>query len=202
MDNPDGPQLSNDHEMYVNESSASAHESQAKRVKTGSKGTYGSKRNIYTAWLKKWYQEEAFDFEKNELIYPVQTHMWVAFLGAKKTQIQKGDAVKVKFADGSLVPGLVVKGSRYDEYDVKLANANNRVLKRVSELNIVSTNYVSYENLSGYRSALGHEYSERKLVVSPDLNSETKRILDGYQREVSTMKSEGLMDAQEGKLLQ
>jgi hypothetical protein len=69
-------------------------------VKEKSKGTYGSKTKTYTTWIKKWYPESCDD--SGELIYPIPTNVWVAFIGAKKTQIKKDDKVHVKLADGVL----------------------------------------------------------------------------------------------------
>ena len=184
-------ELLNDEDDYLSQGKKQAEELISNRVKKQS-------RKINQA--KKWFRIHApryFDFENDMLKLPLELESWMAFMGAKQTQIFKGDEVLLKLADGNS-PGIVIKGSNNDSYHVK--TKDGVVHKNVSETNIKSSNYVSYENMALYRSAVGFLYEENGLVLQDDIASAMRQLLHGYSREVSTMKADGKMDANEGKM--
>lgn len=74
-----GPvELANDANACRYASAASAAESQSNRVKKGPRSTYASKRKIYTGWIKKHFPEH-FDNDSNNIYYPVDPDVWMAF---------------------------------------------------------------------------------------------------------------------------
>ena len=190
--------LLNDEVEYLGTGSASAETLKQNRVKSGSKGVYNSKMHIAGMWFKLHYPDD-YDFDKECIKIPVDTLKWLTFMGTKKFQIAKDDKVKVKLEGGATVNGTVMKGSRKNEFDIRLDTGT--ILKKVQDTNIISENYCSYETLSGYRSALSHAYVDcGNHPMDHNLAAEMKQLLNGYQREVCSLKSEGKMDAQEGKM--
>jgi hypothetical protein len=190
--------LRDDEVEYMGGGSTSAHILKQNRVKASSRDIYASKMHSAGTWYKN-HAPDGYDSTEGCIKIPVDTGTWMTFMGSKKFQICKDDKVQVKLAGGETLAGVVLKGSRKNEYDIKLVNG--RVVKKVSDTNIISENYCSYETLSGYRSALNQAYVDKdNTLMDRHLQAEMKHLLNGYQREVSSLKSEGKMDAQEGKM--
>ena len=189
-------ELRNDEEEYVSRGKRIAADLIENRVKKRSRLTYDGKIKQATTWYKKFCPGE-YDSENDTPKLPLDVDVWMMFLGSKETQINKGDHVKLKLVDGD-VPGVVTKGSIRDSYDVTTEDGVRH--RNVSQVNIISTNFVSFETLAAYRAAIGFLYTERGLTMDPILVSRMKQLLSGYSREVSCLKEEGKMDANEGKM--
>ncbi|KAF0730381.1 hypothetical protein Ae201684P_013259 [Aphanomyces euteiches] len=58
---------------------------------------------------------------------------------------------------------------------------------------------MSVSCVKGYRSALVDLYRNRKLEIDPNVDGELRRVLDGYDKTINSLKQRGIMDINEGK---
>jgi len=114
----------------------------------------------------------------------------------RQAYLNAGDAAAEEMRDGR-----VVKGSKNTFMDQKLLwlRTGWEILHQIRSKKI-SSNYVSYDSFSGYRSALKHEYQNQRVQWDGETQQVFKEILAGYNRDVANMKQEGTMDINEGKM--
>jgi len=152
--------------------------------------------------LKNWllnFAPEQYDVEGNKFVLPIPVGTLRRFLALKKTQLRNGDTVKVKvIAGGEQNIEAVVKKYNYETN--KISVKIGATIHIVGEENVISSNYVSYDAFGGYRSALKHEYQNQRVQWDNETAQVFKEIYAGYQRDVATMKQEGTMDINEGKM--
>jgi hypothetical protein len=185
---------------YLDGGDVGADNLQDGRVVKGSKVTYGSRLTMIKCWCKN-FAPENYDATEDKSIFPLPIATLRRFLALKKTQLRKGDKVKVRVTeDGQHNIEATIFKYCYSTNQISIKYENQGRIYVFGEENIISRNFVSYDTFSGYRSALKHAYQNQRVAWDLETSIVVKAILAGYLREVADHKQEGEMDINEGKM--